>query len=211
VILLAIECLGDGVSAAVSTAPGKSVQRRVKARRQDEKLVPMMDAALAAARIELGSVDAVVVANGPGRFTSARVGVTFANTIAWSIGKPVVAVSLLEAFAARFSAGGASDGTRVLAIAARGSFSSRAAREALSAEGAAPRGEAYVQSFRWKDGVCSPLGDPKWTADPGRAVFPETPLRAADLLGVAACRLAGGGGADEAVPLYLKPANFLKK
>jgi len=190
--LMGIECLGDGVSIAVSPKPGKVVLRKVKARRQDEKLVSTMNAALKAAKLTLQKIDAIVVATGPGRFTSTRVAVTFANTLAWSIAKPVIAVTLFEAFAARLTQEKIPDGKYTLAF--------PAARE-----------ELYTQSFRWKGGVCKDLGPPVWVESASGVRTPEKPITAADLLGVAACKLAGGTVAEAVEPLYLKPANYLKK
>ncbi len=190
--LLGVECLGDGVSMAVSIKPGKIVLRKVKARRQDEKLTSTMDAALKAAKATLQKMDAIVVANGPGRFTSTRIGVTYANTLAWSIGKPVVAVTLFEAFAARLSSEGIADGSYTLAF-------------------PAVRSEMYVQTFRWKRGVCKALGPPRWVESATDVRIPKKPITAADLLGVAACKIAGGLTNEPVEPLYLKAANYLKK
>ncbi|OIO10838.1 MAG: tRNA (adenosine(37)-N6)-threonylcarbamoyltransferase complex dimerization subunit type 1 TsaB [Elusimicrobia bacterium CG1_02_63_36] len=191
--LLAIECLGDGVSVAVSTKPGKVYQRKVKAKRQDEKLVSTLDGALKAARTRLDGIDAIVVASGPGRFTSARIGVTFANTLAWSLGKPIAAVTLFDAFAERLSAEGIADGDYALAF-------------------PAVREEWYVQDFRWTNGVCSARGDPRWVESARGVRTPARPIEARDLLPVAARRMAEGTPPfAEAVPLYLKPASYLKK
>ncbi|PCI36013.1 MAG: tRNA (adenosine(37)-N6)-threonylcarbamoyltransferase complex dimerization subunit type 1 TsaB [Elusimicrobia bacterium] len=190
--LLGIECLGDGVSMAVSSTAKKIVLRKVKARRQDEVLTSTMDAALKAAKTTLQKIDAIVVANGPGRFTSTRIAVTYANTIAWSIGKPVVAVTLFEAFAFRLTAEGIKDGTVVLGFPAL-------------------RGEAYVQTFKWKAGACKALDRACWVHSAPDARMPEKPITAADLLGVAVIKLSGGVALGPVEPLYLKPANYLKK
>lgn len=190
--LLGIECLGGGVSVAVSPKPGKIVLRRVKARRQDEKLVSTMDAALKAANTPLGKIDAIAVATGPGRFTSTRIAATYANTLAWSIGKPVVGVTLFEAFAARLTSEKIPDGTVTLAF-------------------PAARGEFYIQEFQWRNGICGSLGAARWVASAEGVRLPSKPVTAADLLGVAACKLAGGAKGGAVEPLYLKPANYLKQ
>ena len=64
-------------------------------------LLPAVDAALESAKTTLGQVGVFAVASGPGSFTGVRIGLTTAK--AWSevFGKPIVAVSRLEAVAAQ--------------------------------------------------------------------------------------------------------------
>lgn len=64
-------------------------------------LLPAVDSALESAEITLGEVDLFAAASGPGSFTGVRIGLTTVK--AWSevFGKPIVAVSRLEAVAAQ--------------------------------------------------------------------------------------------------------------
>ncbi|HSY31703.1 MAG TPA: tRNA (adenosine(37)-N6)-threonylcarbamoyltransferase complex dimerization subunit type 1 TsaB [Verrucomicrobiae bacterium] len=64
-------------------------------------LLPAVDAALEFAKITLAAVDLFAAASGPGSFTGVRIGLTTVK--AWSevFGKPIVAVSRLEAVAAQ--------------------------------------------------------------------------------------------------------------
>jgi len=64
-------------------------------------LLPAVDSALGLAEITLGEVDLFAAASGPGSFTGVRIGLTTVK--AWSevFGKPIVAVSRLEAVAAQ--------------------------------------------------------------------------------------------------------------
>ena len=62
--------------------------------------------ALAQASLPLAGVDVYAVANGPGAFTALRVGLTVVKGLAEMHGKPVVAVSVLEAVAAGAAAEG---------------------------------------------------------------------------------------------------------
>lgn len=64
-----------------------------------QRLLPLLESLLADAGVELGSVDGVAVVNGPGSFTGLRIGVATAKGLAWGCGKPLVAVSTLEAAA----------------------------------------------------------------------------------------------------------------
>jgi tRNA threonylcarbamoyladenosine biosynthesis protein TsaB len=64
-------------------------------------LLPAVDSALEFAEVTLGEVDLFAAASGPGSFTGVRIGLTTVK--AWSevFGKPIVAVSRLEAVAAQ--------------------------------------------------------------------------------------------------------------
>ena len=64
-------------------------------------LLPAVDAILNAAKTTLADVDVFAAASGPGSFTGVRIGLTTVK--AWSevFGKPIVAVSRLEAVAAQ--------------------------------------------------------------------------------------------------------------
>lgn len=65
-----------------------------------DSLMPLVDAALAAAGLAPGDVDCFAVANGPGSFTGVRIGVTTAKALAHATGKSCVGVNALEALAA---------------------------------------------------------------------------------------------------------------
>ncbi len=58
-----------------------------------EKIISVIDEVLKTA----GSFDAIAVSIGPGSFTGLRIGVSTAKGLAYSTGKPLVAVSTLEA------------------------------------------------------------------------------------------------------------------
>lgn len=66
---------------------------------QAERLAPMVREAAQHAGIAFADVDRVVVTTGPGSFTGVRVGLSFARTLALSIGKPCLGVSTLEGLA----------------------------------------------------------------------------------------------------------------
>jgi tRNA threonylcarbamoyladenosine biosynthesis protein TsaB len=68
-------------------------------------LLPAVDEVLAKAGLRMAGVDAYAVAAGPGSFTGVRVGLTTVKAWAEVYGKPVVAVSRLEAIAVQATGG----------------------------------------------------------------------------------------------------------
>ena len=71
-------------------------------------LLPAVEEALARAGIEMRELDGYVVASGPGSFTGVRVGLTTVKGWAEVYGRPVAAVSRLEAIAEQAVSGSSS-------------------------------------------------------------------------------------------------------
>ncbi|RPJ85906.1 MAG: tRNA (adenosine(37)-N6)-threonylcarbamoyltransferase complex dimerization subunit type 1 TsaB [Acidobacteria bacterium] len=67
-----------------------------------ERLIDWVDFLLKQHDIKLGQIDCFAVAAGPGSFTGLRIGVAAAKGFGQAIGRPVVALSSLEALAFRF-------------------------------------------------------------------------------------------------------------
>jgi tRNA threonylcarbamoyl adenosine modification protein YeaZ len=61
------------------------------------QLLPNLEYLLRQAKLDLRSVNGIIVARGPGSFNGLRVGLSTAKGLAFSLGIPVVAVSTLEA------------------------------------------------------------------------------------------------------------------
>ena len=70
-------------------------------RRTTQEILPRIGALLAAAGLEPGALDVLVVARGPGSFTGTRIGLAVALTIAQVTGRPVVGVDTLALLAAQ--------------------------------------------------------------------------------------------------------------
>lgn len=64
-----------------------------------ERLLPLIETALAKAGLEFADIDRVAVTLGPGGFTGLRVGVAVARAIALSTGKQLVGISSLDLLA----------------------------------------------------------------------------------------------------------------
>ena len=115
--VLALETSAKACSAAV-TEDGRVLASAFQCTglTHSRTLMPMVEAMLKNAELTLSDCDAVAVANGPGSFTGIRIGVSAAKGLAFSIGKPAVGVSTLEAMARNVAF---SDGLVVCAMDAR--------------------------------------------------------------------------------------------
>ena len=115
--VLALETSAKACSAAV-TEDGRVLASAFQCTglTHSRTLMPMVEAMLKNAELTLGDCDAIAVANGPGSFTGIRIGVSAAKGLAFSIEKPAVGVSTLEAMARNVAF---SDGLVVCAMDAR--------------------------------------------------------------------------------------------
>lgn len=64
-----------------------------------QTLVPMLDEIRKMTELDMGSIDAVAIAKGPGSFTGLRIGSATAKGIGLALDKPIIAVSTLEGLA----------------------------------------------------------------------------------------------------------------
>lgn len=191
--ILAVDTTGESLSLAVLA--GKKtllLHRRFKAP-HDETLLPQIDRLIIRAGLKLKELDAIAVASGPGRFTGIRIGMSYAAVAASVLKIPAIAVSRLEAAAAR------APGKLVCAIIPGW------------------REEKFYQVFRG----ARPQGAPVW-ADPQAWHAVEAELRAdnaevvecdptaGDFLAPAA-RYLGLKVRPKFEPLYLKPASYEAK
>jgi tRNA threonylcarbamoyl adenosine modification protein YeaZ len=216
--VLIVDTTGERLLMALAAGGSISVGRASSKRPHDERIIPELDRLLAKKGLSIGDIGAVAVVRGPGRFTGIRIGMTFAGVLGSCLGKPVAAVSLLEA-----AAEGKALAKGEIACAAVPGF----------------RGEWFLQLFRKGPAPASKpfWGEPKaaseWLARaagkhevrlcgpgsrealgllPGSARVRELPggggpVRARDIL-AAALRKLSSGRREAAAPLYLKPAHY---
>jgi len=101
---LAIDASTEACSVALKVNSGE-VNNKVYSRydlcpqSHSLQLLPMVDAVLKEAGIELSQCDGLIFGRGPGSFTGVRIGVGVAQGLAFSANLPVVGVSSLQAMA----------------------------------------------------------------------------------------------------------------
>lgn len=78
------------------TAKDFKVYKKSGERKQSEHLLRLVEAAMKKNKIELKKIKGLGVVTGPGGFTSVRIGVASANTLAYALKIPVVGLSLKE-------------------------------------------------------------------------------------------------------------------
>ena len=143
-IVLAIDTAGVDCAAAVFDSDTGAILGRVSesiGRGHAERLMAMIDEALAEAKLLLTDVVRIGVTIGPGSFTGLRIGLSAARGLGLALGIPVVGVPSLQAISLYAKPG---HPTAVL----------------LDAR----RGEAYVQRFfgpgkPWDGPLLLPMGD----------------------------------------------------
>lgn len=153
-----------------------------------EHLVPVMTAGLAAAGLTYADLDRIVVTNGPGSFTGARIGIAAARALHLAHGTPLIAGSSLEA------------------MALHPALDDHPRQTGLLIAVDAHRGEAYVQSF---DGATrTALGPPRLVPEREYASLAAAqPLAVAGTAaGSVAAAIRAAGGEAVAITADLLPA-----
>ena len=69
------------------------------------RLMPSIDYLLRGSDLALGDLDLITVATGPGSFTSLRIGISTAKSLAHVLGKPIIGVPTLDGLAAQLPYG----------------------------------------------------------------------------------------------------------
>jgi len=98
--ILAIDSSGLTASVAVAEDDSLISEYTVNYKKtHSQTLLPMLDEVRRMAEIDLDSLDAIAISNGPGSFTGLRIGSATAKGLGLALDKPLVEVSTLEALA----------------------------------------------------------------------------------------------------------------
>jgi N6-L-threonylcarbamoyladenine synthase len=91
------ETLSNVVASQIAThSPYGGVVPELASREHLRNIVPVVRAAVREAGIEPADVDAIAVTSGPGLAGALLVGISYAKSLAWALGKPLIAVNHLE-------------------------------------------------------------------------------------------------------------------
>lgn len=173
-IVLALDTAGIDCSVAVYDATSDrmlSIQTEMIGKGHAERLMALIEAAVADAGLALSNIDRIAVTIGPGSFTGIRVGVAAARGFALSLGIEAVGVTTLETMATH-------------QLAAAGGHPVIAAMDAR-------RGEIYAQPFA-ADGT--PLEEAQ--ALPPEAVTLLATLHGATVFGTGAVAIAAAAAGE---------------
>ena len=101
--ILAVDTATQSCSAAVIDGTGLLAElTAVNDQTHSKHLLKIIDTALAMADLKVDQLDGFAVTIGPGSFTGLRIGISSIKGLAFSMNKPVVGVSSLEALAFQF-------------------------------------------------------------------------------------------------------------
>ena len=97
VVLRGEQILSNVVASQIAThSPYGGVVPELASREHLRNIVPVVRAALDQAGLTLGDLDAIAVTEGPGLAGALLVGITYAKSLAFGLGKPLIAVNHLE-------------------------------------------------------------------------------------------------------------------
>jgi tRNA threonylcarbamoyladenosine biosynthesis protein TsaB len=99
--ILALDTATEACSVALLLGDTLLARYEEPKRGHAELILPMVDALLAEAGIELRALDCLAVGRGPGAFTGVRIAVGVAQGLAFGVERPIVPVSDLAALAQR--------------------------------------------------------------------------------------------------------------
>lgn len=210
VLLLALDTATSAVTAALHDGDAVLASRVVlDVRGHAELLAPAVSAVLAEAGRRPADVTHVVAGTGPGPFTGLRVGLVTAATFAAAVGARLGGLCSLDAIAAEAVARhGLTDGEPfVVASDAR----RKEVYWATYAAGDVPARSAGPEVSRPADVPADVCALPAYGRGP--LLYPDAFAARSDgpldvdgaaLARLAAARLAGGAGLDDATPLYLR-------
>lgn len=204
-IVLALDTAGIDCSAAVYESSSQTLLSAVTeeiGKGHAERLMAVMDHALAEAGTDLKAVERIAVVVGPGSFTGIRVGVAAARGLALALGIECVSVTTLETLAASHLAG---HGQRSVVV-AMDAKRDEVYAQAFSADGEAISEPAALSGSAVTALVSSLQADRigSWSSD-AAGTPPATPsVDRFDIGTVARLGATKEAGARKPAPLYLR-------
>lgn len=101
--ILAIDSSGLVASVAVTDGDSLIAEFTVNYKKtHSETLMPMIETMVNEIGLDLNTLDAIAISNGPGSFTGLRIGSATAKGLAFALSKPVVEISSIEGMAYNF-------------------------------------------------------------------------------------------------------------
>ncbi len=98
--IIAIDSSGLVATVAIATEDSTVAEYTVNYKKtHSQTLLPMLDEIKKMTELDLGTVDAVAVAAGPGSFTGLRIGSATAKGLALALDKPIIEVPTVDALA----------------------------------------------------------------------------------------------------------------
>lgn len=103
-LILALDAAGDACSVALGTVAGahlkiEAAEKVAMKHGHATALVPMIDAVMRQAGIDLADISEIAVGNGPGGFTGLRIALATARGLGLALKKPVFGISSFQAAA----------------------------------------------------------------------------------------------------------------
>ena len=101
-IILGLDCTLDNCAAAISKDGVLIAHKSMPSKNTQAELLPVLIfELLIEANLTAKSIGKIAVTTGPGSFAGVRIGLSFAKSLALSIGAPCIGISSLEVFAAQ--------------------------------------------------------------------------------------------------------------
>jgi tRNA threonylcarbamoyladenosine biosynthesis protein TsaB len=187
--ILALDTATEACSAALQIGDQILIREEIAPQAHTKLILPMVQALIDEAQIQLTDLDAIVFGRGPGSFTGVRIGVGIAQGLAYGAGTPLIGVSTLQTLA-------------------QGALRRTGCSLAVAAIDAR-MSEVYLGAFVSHDGLMQPLCDEVVIAPDGVQAYLQqiknTSLRGAAAVGtgfthytelVESCALASHDNAD---------------
>jgi tRNA threonylcarbamoyladenosine biosynthesis protein TsaB len=216
-LILAIDTAGPDCAAAVTREEAGDAAILARAeerigRGHAERLMPMIDAVLADARVDFADLGRIAVTVGPGSFTGVRVGIAAARGLALALDIRAVGVGSLQAIALPALRSSAGAGTVVASLDARRGEVYALVQDIHS-------GETLIEESAWRPAdlverlgslprpfVLSGGGSPYFASALGPAATTVTMADSPDIADVARLGLCGGRQSPP-VPRYIRGAD----